>query len=197
MASAEQVMALKVMNRVLGKSQCKVKGKDKREKKIEEKIEKKVERTVAIIKQQDIPQTPAAISQEVFNPKPNTHRGETPVVALDCEMVGVEINQDALARVSIVNYNGHVLMDKYVRPIKRVTDFRTWVSGVQPYHLKEENGAITFEQAKEESHRILKDKIIVGHSLNHDFRVLDYTMADEEQKLRDLTRFSKYKNQFG
>ena len=50
MASAEHAMALKVMNRVLGKSQCKVKGKDKREKKIEEKTEKMVERTVAIIK---------------------------------------------------------------------------------------------------------------------------------------------------
>lgn len=130
MASAEQAMALKVMNRVLGKSQCKVKGKDKREKKIEEKTEKKVERTVAIIKNQDTQSTPAAICQEVFNPKPNTNRRETPVVALDCEMVGVEMNQDALARVSIVNYYGHVLMDKYVRPIKRVTDFRTWVSGV-------------------------------------------------------------------
>ena len=130
MASAEQAMALKVMNRVLGKSQCKVKGKDKREKKIEEKTEKMVERTVAIIKNQDTQSTPAAICQEVFNPKPNTNRRETPVVALDCEMVGVEMNQDALARVSIVNYYGHVLMDKYVRPIKRVTDFRTWVSGV-------------------------------------------------------------------
>ena len=119
----------------------------------------------------------------MFNPKPTSHRGETPVVALDCEMVGVENNQsDALARVSIINYNGHVLMDKYVRPTKRITDFRSWVSGVHPWHLKEENGAISFEKAKEESHRILKDKIIVGHSLAHDFRVLDLAMVEGGQE---------------
>ena len=45
-------------------------------------------------------------------------------------MVGVEGPDDALARVSIVNYNGHVLLDKYVRPERRIVDFRTWVSGV-------------------------------------------------------------------
>ena len=89
-------------------------------------------------------------------------------------MVGVEGNLDALARVSIINYNGHVLMDKYVRPVKRITDFRTWVSGVQPYHLKEENGAITFAEAKAQSHNILKNKIIAGHSLHHDFKVLEF-----------------------
>ena len=60
-------------------------------------------------------------------------------------MVGVEGSQEALARVSIVNYNGHVLMDKFVRPKKRITDFRTWVSGVHPWNLKEENGSISFD----------------------------------------------------
>ena len=63
-------------------------------------------------------------------------------------MVAVEGNLDALARVSIVNYNGHVLMDKFVRPIKHIVDFRTWVSGVHPWNLKEENGAIPFLEAK-------------------------------------------------
>ena len=120
------------------------------------------------------------------------NRGATPVVALDCEMVGVEGNLDALARVSIVNYNGHVLMDKFVRPEKRIIDFRTWVSGVHPFHLKEENGALPFREAKAQAHRILKDKVIVGHSLNHDFSVLDF--KPDDGKIRDLTRFTKYKN---
>ena len=52
-------------------------------------------------------------------------------------------------RVSIVNYHGHVLMDKYVRPKHRIVDFRTWVSGIHPHDLKLENGAIEFEQAKQ------------------------------------------------
>ena len=141
--------------------------------------------------------TPSAISDAVFSPKPGVYRGETPVVALDCEMVGVEGNNDALARVSIVNYNGHVLMDKYVRPVKHITDYRTWVSGVSPYDLKEENGAISFAEAKAEGNHILKDKIIVGHSLNNDFRVLEFNSNEDDNKVRDFTRFTRYKNQFG
>ncbi len=38
-------------------------------------------------------------------------------------------------RVSIVNYNGQVLYDEYVKPEGRITNFRTWVSGVAPHHL--------------------------------------------------------------
>lgn len=40
----------------------------------------------------------------------------TPIVAVDCEMVGVghKGTEDALARCSIVNYYGHVLLDTFV-----------------------------------------------------------------------------------
>jgi RNA exonuclease 4 len=65
------------------------------------------------------------------------------VLALDCEMVQTVGNSDSLARVSIVNYNGHSVYDKFVKPESRVTDFRTWVSGVTPQNLREENGAIS------------------------------------------------------
>ena len=43
------------------------------------------------------------------------------------------------------------------------------MSGVTPEKLKIENGAIHFKEAKKLAHDILKDKIIVGHSLSHDF----------------------------
>jgi RNA exonuclease 4 len=49
--------------------------------------------------------------------------------------VGPEGEESALARVSLVNYNGAVLMDEYVKPMERVTDFRTAVSGITPKHL--------------------------------------------------------------
>jgi len=54
-------------------------------------------------------------------------------VAIDCEMVGVGGPVDersVLARVSIVNFHGHCVLDVFVRPQERVTDWRTWVSGV-------------------------------------------------------------------
>ena len=142
------------------------------------------------------PNSVANVVSEVFTPSSSTFKGETPFVAVDCEMVGVENFSDALARVSIVNYNGHVLYDKYVRPNGRITDFRTWVSGITPAHVKESNGAISFEQAKKESHRILKDKIIVGHSIHNDFKSLEFYMPDigENKRIRDLTHYPKYKN---
>ena len=54
-------------------------------------------------------------------------------------MVGVGINdENVVARVSIVNHFGHCIYDKYVKPGERVTNFRTYVSGIRKEHL--ENG---------------------------------------------------------
>lgn len=60
-------------------------------------------------------------------------------LGLDCEMVGVGADgkRSALARVTLVDFDGRVVYDEHVRPVERVTDFRTWVSGVKAKHLKE------------------------------------------------------------
>lgn len=60
-------------------------------------------------------------------------------IAIDCEMVGVggeEYERSALARVSIVNYHGHLILDTFVKPKERVTDWRTWVSGVSAASMR-------------------------------------------------------------
>lgn len=66
-------------------------------------------------------------------------------------------------------------MDNFVMPPvgAYVTDYRTKISGVSPESLMRENGAITFIESKEIAHRILKDKIIIGHSVFHDFQALE------------------------
>ena len=53
--------------------------------------------------------------------------------------VGPEGVESTLARVSIVNYHGSTILDRFVRPRERVTDYRTWVSGVREEDLR--NGA--------------------------------------------------------
>ena len=53
---------------------------------------------------------------------------------MDCEMVGVgeEGKESILARVSLVNQYGQCIYDKFVKPSEKVTDYRTFVSGVRP-----------------------------------------------------------------
>ena len=48
-------------------------------------------------------------------------------------MVGVGIDgaESSLARVSLVNYHGAVMLDAFVRQRERVVDYRTFVSGVR------------------------------------------------------------------
>ena len=55
------------------------------------------------------------------------------IYALDCEMVGVgpEGSESSLARVSLVNYYGAIILDEFVRQRERVVDYRTAVSGVR------------------------------------------------------------------
>jgi RNA exonuclease 4 len=52
-------------------------------------------------------------------------------------MVQCEEKFSCLARVSIVNYYGHVLIDSFIRPTKKITNYLTWVSGVTYQHIKD------------------------------------------------------------
>lgn len=64
--------------------------------------------------------------------RPNTRPGK--YLAIDCEMVGVGIDgkESSLARVSMINYYGAVMMDEFVRQRERVVDYRTEFSGIRP-----------------------------------------------------------------
>jgi len=46
--------------------------------------------------------------------------------------VGPDGIESALARVSIANYSGGVVLDEYVRAQEPITNYRTWVSGIRP-----------------------------------------------------------------
>jgi len=137
-----------------------------------------------------------SLVESIFRPGSEANKGETEVVAVDCEMVEIDRNSDGLARVSIVNYNGQVLYDEYVRPEGRITNFRTWVSGISPHHMHQ---AKPFSEAKSEVHALLKDKIIVGHSLSGDFRVLhlEEGVTVSRDKIRDTSKYKKYQSQHG
>ena len=95
------------------------------------------------------------------------------VVALDCEMVGIGEGgvKSSLARISIVDSEGNILLDKFVASKKEITDYRTKVSGITPETLR---GADSFSKVMRKVKDILLDKIIVGHGLRHDFRAMKF-----------------------
>lgn len=116
----------------------------------------------------------------------HSNKAETAIVGIDCEMVGVGDGgaRHSLARVVIVNYYGGVLLDRYVRQMEPVTDYRTSVSGIRASDLK---NASDLKEVQKEVYSILKDKIVVGHQLASDFKVL---MLDHPKLyIRDTARF--------
>ncbi|RAL12155.1 Nop53-domain-containing protein [Aspergillus homomorphus CBS 101889] len=112
-------------------------------------------------------------------------------VAMDCEMVGVgpdPENDSALARVSIVNFNGEQIYDSYVRPKEMVTDWRTHVSGILPKHMV---NARSLEQVQKEVTEILNGRILVGHALSNDLDAL--LLSHPKRDIRDTSKHQPYR----
>ena len=116
-------------------------------------------------------------------------------VAVDCEMVGVGLNPDkesALARVSVVDFNGDQIYDSYVRPKEEVTDWRTAVSGILPKHMVE---ARSLEEVQADVTRILQDRVLVGHAIRNDLDAL--LLSHPKRDIRDTARHSHYRKLAG
>ena len=97
----------------------------------------------------------------------------TPVVAIDCEMIGVGSGglHSILARVSVVSSTYDVLYDSYVAPppAEPITDYRTHVSGITPSLL---HSAPSFATVQREVASIIKGRVLIGHGLVGDLQAL-------------------------
>ncbi|KAL4589045.1 hypothetical protein LXL04_001947 [Taraxacum kok-saghyz] len=113
----------------------------------------------------------------------------TDLIAMDCEMVGVSPlgNKSALGRVTLVNKFGNVIYDEHVRPVERVVDFRTQVSGIRPRDLKK---AKDFRIVQKEVAELLKGRILVGHALRNDLKAL--LLSHPKQDIRDTAEYQPY-----
>ncbi|RUS15828.1 ribonuclease H-like domain-containing protein, partial [Endogone sp. FLAS-F59071] len=141
-------------------------------------------------------------------------------ISIDCEMVGVGPDgvQSVLARVSVVNFHGATLLDRYVQPLERVTDFRTAVSGITPKLIANGNcsfsssltipfaptsphlisscpAAPTFKEVQAEVAALLKDRVLVGHAVENDLKVL--LLNHPRRDIRDTSRYKPFRKLTG
>lgn len=77
-------------------------------------------------------------------------------------------SESALARVSLVNYHGHVIYDTFVQPRERVTDWRTWVSGVRESDIA---NAPAFDEVQKKVADLVDGRVLIGHAIENDTKV--------------------------
>ena len=115
-----------------------------------------------------------------------THR-----LALDCEMVGSGKDgvDNQLARVSIVNIYGDIVYDKIVLPREVVTDYRSMITGLNKEIIATKG--VPFKLVQGEVADMVKDKVIIGHDIKHDFDALEF--SHPKPLIRDTAKYKPFK----
>lgn len=123
---------------------------------------------------------------------------EMPIVAIDCEMVGIlkpkpscnrnTVKDNMLARVSIVDFFGNILYDTLVAPQQPVKNYRTEITGLREEHFI---CAPSFAEVTNTVSSILAGKIIVGHGLENDLAALKFFYP--KKYLRDTANYNMFR----
>lgn len=91
------------------------------------------------------------------------------LVALDCEMMICE-NGRQVGRISILDHQGNVIYDKFIKPENTVVDYCEKYSGLNRENTE---SGISLVQLKEDILKIIgTNTFILGHGLEHDLEVL-------------------------
>ena len=93
--------------------------------------------------------------------------------SISTQMVGIgpEGLESAVARVTICNWAEEVILDTFVKCSVEVTDYRTFVSGIEAKDL-EGDSAISLAAVRKMVKDILHGKILIGHALENDLAAL-------------------------
>lgn len=122
-------------------------------------------------------------------PLPNGLVPNVPIsdkLGLDCEMVGVGADgeRSVLARVVIVNWDGRTVYDALVKPRERVTDYRSWVTGLT---AKEVARGRDFFEVQREVAELIRNRMLIGHALHNDLAAL--LLSHPKALIRDTSQY--------
>lgn len=121
----------------------------------------------------DVPSLDAGIVPDTEIEKGSMTVGRK-VLSLDCEMVLTEGDKSELARISLVGWDGEVVLDELVQPSRPVTNYLTQYSGITQEML--EPITTTLADIQQRLLTILTPQsILIGHSLNSDLAALKIT----------------------
>ena len=79
--------------------------------------------------------------------------------------------RSALARIAVASQDGRLVFHRFVRPVERVVDCRTAVSGIQR-EMIESDAAMPHFVVLHELGELIRNRVIVGHGLTADLRTL-------------------------
>lgn len=96
---------------------------------------------------------------------------ESPMFSLDCEMCRTTTGELEVTRVTLVNEREEVVIETFVQPENRITDYLTEYSGVTPADLTDVVTRVSDVRQLVKS-VLPADAILVGQSLEQDLRKL-------------------------
>ncbi|PAV22343.1 nucleotide-binding frt1 [Pyrrhoderma noxium] len=108
-----------------------------------------------------------------------------------CCGVGPGGSTSMVARVTLVDYRGNIVMDYYVQPTMPVTDYRTSTTGIEAKDLNS-SSALPFNTIQSLVAQEIKGKILVGHSLWNDLSVLG--IPHPALATRDVALYMPFRN---
>ncbi|KAK3036312.1 hypothetical protein RJ639_031284 [Escallonia herrerae] len=87
-----------------------------------------------------------------------------------------------MAQHANVNKWGNVVYDEHVRPVDRVVDFRTDISGIRLRDLRRDFCVVQKE--------LIKGRILVGHALRNDLKAL--LLSHSKTDIRDTSEYQPF-----